>query len=126
MRIHRFIAAIAVVVFTGALLAAQAPTLTGTWSATFDTQVGEQTYTYELMVKGTELMGMAKGNLTGDSKISEGKVDGKMFTFVENATYEGMPLRITYSGTVTSADEISLTRTVVEGMSEQFVAKRVK
>lgn len=126
MRIHRLVAVFAVVVFTGALLAAQAPGLTGTWSAAFDTQVGKQEYTYEFMVKGTELMGMAKGNLTGDSKITEGKVDGTMFTFVENATYEGMPLRISYKGTMTSADEISLTRTVVEGMDEQFTATRAK
>ena len=95
-------------------------------SSTLDTQVGQQRSTYEFIVKGTELMGMAKGNLTGESKISDGKVDGKMISFVENATYQGMPIRIVYTGTITSADEINLTRTVVEGTPEQFMAKRVK
>jgi hypothetical protein len=37
-----------------------------------------------------------------------------------------MPLRITYTGAFSSADEIKFTRVVVEGSPEQAVAKRVK
>src|SRR5690606_36070486 len=58
--------------------------VSGTWTAAFETQVGEQQYTYEYVVKGAELTGTIKGSLLGDSAITEGKVDGKTITFVEN------------------------------------------
>jgi len=78
------------------------------------------------MVKGTALTGTAKGNLTGETKIAEGKVDGETVTFVENATYMEMPLRITYTGKMTSADEIALTRNVADVATEKLVVKRSK
>ena len=31
--------------------------ITGTWKASFDTQIGTQNYTYEFVVKGTTLTG---------------------------------------------------------------------
>jgi hypothetical protein len=34
--------------------------ISGVWAATFDTQVGQQNYTYEFSVKGTELTGSMK------------------------------------------------------------------
>ena len=40
--------------------------------------------------------------------------------------YEGMEIRITYSGQTTSADEIKFTRQVAEFATEEVVAKRVK
>ena len=98
----------------------------GTWTATFETQVGEQQYTFVFAVKGSELTGTAKGNLLGESKITEGKVDGKTITFVENGTYMEMPLRIVYTGTMTSADEIRFTRNVADLAMEELVAKRAK
>jgi hypothetical protein len=100
--------------------------VSGTWSATFDTQIGQQVYTYQFTVKGTELTGIAKGNLTGETKISDGKVDGQKFSFVENATYMEMPVRFEYSGTMTSADEIKMSRKVLDIATEEIVAKRVK
>lgn len=100
--------------------------VTGTWTATFETQVGEQQYTYEFVVKGSELTGVAKGNLLGESKIAEGKVDGATITFVENGTYMGMPMRIVYTGKITSAGEIMFTRNVADFAMEELVAKRSK
>ena len=98
----------------------------GRWAATFATEVGEQQYTYEFIVKGTTLTGTAKGNLTGESQISEGKIDGDKITFVENASFMEMPLRFVYSGTMKSADEIEFTRTLMDFAPEKLVAKRVK
>jgi hypothetical protein len=98
----------------------------GRWTATFTTDVGEQQYTYEFVVKGTTLTGTAKGNLIGESPIIEGKIDGDTISFVENATFMEMPLRITYTGTMTSADEIAFTRNVADIATEKLVAKRVK
>ena len=104
----------------------RAADVTGRWTSTFTTEVGEQQYTFEFAVKGTELTGTAKSNLLGENAISEGKVDGQTITFVENATFMEMPIRITYSGTMTSADEIAFTRNVAEFVTEKLVAKRAK
>jgi len=96
----------------------------GRWAATFTSQVGEQVYTYDFIVKGTTLTGTAKGNLTGESEIAEGKIDGDTITFVENSSFMEMPLRFVYSGTMTSADEIEFTRTLMDFAPEKLVAKR--
>ena len=98
----------------------------GRWTATFTTEVGEQQYTFEFKVKGSALTGTAKSNLLGESELAEGKVDGDKISFVENANFQGMPLKITYSGTMTSADEIAFTRNVADLANEKLVAKRVK
>ena len=98
----------------------------GRWTSTFTTDVGEQQYTFEFTVKGSTLTGTAKSNLLGESKLDEGKVDGDKISFVENANFQGMPLKITYSGAMTSADEIAFTRNVADIANEKLVAKRVK
>ena len=109
-----------------ALTSVRAADPSGRWTATFATEVGEQQYTYEFVVKGTTLTGTAKGNLTGESQIAEGKIDGDKISFVENSSFMEMPLRFVYSGTMTSADEIAFTRTLMDLAPEKLVAKRVK
>jgi hypothetical protein len=109
-----------------ALTSLRAADPSGRWTATFATEVGEQQYTYEFVVKGTTLTGTAKGNLTGESPIAEGTIDGDTISFVENASFMEMPLRFVYSGTMTSADEIEFTRTLMDFAPEKLVAKRVK
>lgn len=104
----------------------RAQNVTGTWTASFETQVGEQQYTFEFVVKGSELTGVAKSNMLGESKLTEGKVEGNTITFVESGTYEGMPMRIVYTGKVTSNDEIAFTRNVADIANEELVAKRAK
>ena len=98
----------------------------GRWTATFTTEVGEQQYTFEFKVKGSTLTGTAKSNLLGETELQEGKVDGDKISFVENANFQGMPLKITYSGAMTSADEIAFTRNVADIANEKLVAKRAK
>jgi hypothetical protein len=104
----------------------RAADVSGRWTATFNTEIGEQSYTYEFVVKGTVLTGTAKGNLVGESKITDGKVDGDKISFVENASFMEMPIRIEYTGQMTSADEIKMTRKVLDIATESLVAKRVK
>jgi hypothetical protein len=41
--------------------------ISGTWTASFDTQIGKQDYTYTFQVKGNELTGRAK---SGNGDIS--------------------------------------------------------
>ena len=97
----------------------------GTWTASFDTQVGKQEYTYVLQVKGSALTGTAKGNLINDSVLSDGKVDGNKISFVEKGTYMGMPLSFNYTGELVG-DEIHFKRELMGFMPEEFDAKRAK
>jgi hypothetical protein len=122
MTLPKVVASIVLVLFPLAALAADA---SGTWTATFDTQVGQQSYTYTFMVKGTQLTGRAK-SANGDVQITEGKVDGNTLSFVENLNFQGMDLRIVYKGTLASDSEIKFTRTVADIIMEEFVAKRSK
>ena len=114
------------VLMVSSLAVIHAADISGKWTAKFMSQVGDQEYTYEFVVKGTTLTGTAKGSLTGESPIAEGKVDGDKISFVENAKYMDMPLRFEYTGTVTSTDEIKLSRKLPDFPAEEFVAKRSK
>jgi hypothetical protein len=105
--------------------AAFAADITGKWTSSFDTQIGVQNYTYEFVVKDGTLTGKAKSQ-NGESAIQEGKVDGDKVSFVENLNFQGMELRITYTGKIVSADEIKFTRNVADFATEELVAKRTK
>jgi hypothetical protein len=115
---------------TGAALAllplvALAADISGTWTTSFDSQVGVQTYTYTFVVKGTQVTGTFK-SANGEGAIAEGKLEGDKLTFVENMSYQGQQLKIAYTGTVVSADEIKFSRDVGGQGGESFTAKRAK
>ena len=98
--------------------------ISGTWTTSFDSQVGQQTYTYTFKVEGGTLTGHAKSNLgEGDLK---GTVTDDKVTFVENLDYQGQVLAITYNGQIVSADEIKFKRDVGGQGGEEFTAKRQK
>src|SRR5512141_710109 len=88
---------------------AQSPDISGKWTATFDTQIGEQRYTYDFVVKDSVLTGTAKSNI-GEATIQDGKVEGDKVTFVEMLKFQDMEIRIDYTGKIESADEIKFTR----------------
>ncbi len=97
---------------------------TGKWTATFDTMVGQQKYTYEFKLVGDKLTGKAISQ-NGEAEIQDGKVSGDVITFVENINFQGNDLRIEYTGKI-SGDEIKFTRKVAEYATEELVAKREK
>ena len=114
-------------------LVSAAADITGKWSATFDTQLGEQRYTYDFQVKGTQLTGSAVSNLgkaeIKNGKVDEiknGKVDGDTVTFLELLDFQGMPLEIAYTGKIVSNDQIDFERKIGDIATEKLVAKRVK
>jgi hypothetical protein len=122
MKIRR---AVALLVFVSAMaISAYAADISGQWTATFDTQVGQQTYTYTFKVDGEKLTGTAK-SANGEVEIQNGVVKGDDVSFVENLDYQGQKLVITYTGKV-SGDEIKFTRDVAGTAKEDLVAKRVK
>src|SRR5436190_23678371 len=100
--------------------------ITGTWKASFDTQIGQQSYTYTFVVKDGTLTGKIQSEMGGTTDVTEGKVDGDKVSFVEIFKFQDMDIRITYTGKVTSADEIKFTRQVADFATEELVAKRVK
>jgi len=107
-----------------AMAAAPSADIGGTWTTSFDSQVGKQTYTYTFKVEGGTLTGHSKSNL-GESDL-KGTVDGDKVTFVENLDYQGQPLAITYTGQIVSADEIKFKRDVAGQGGEEFTATRQK
>lgn len=98
--------------------------ISGTWTASFDTQVGVQNYTYEFKVDGEKLTGSTKSNF-GESDIKQGTVKGDTVSFVETLKFEDQLIPITYTGKI-AGDEIKFTRKVGEFATEELVAKRSK
>lgn len=114
------------VIIAAMAVAAFAADVNGTWTASFDTQVGNQKYTYTFKVAGNKLTGKAKSEFAmTESEITEGTVNGDDISFVENLNYQDMPLRIVYKGKIVG-DEIKFTRTILDMFMEELVAKRVK
>jgi enterochelin esterase-like enzyme len=109
---------------TGVLHAAE---LTGTWRAMFDTQVGRQSYVYELKAEGEKVTGTATGDINGENRrkvdIHDGRLKGDTVTFVEQFNFQGNELTIRYTGKI-AGDEIKFTREVGEFASEELVARR--
>ena len=116
------VAATTVVAVPAAIAAAPSADLSGTWTTSFDSQVGTQTYTYEWKVEGNTITGHAKSNL-GEGPLT-GTVDGDKVTFVENLNYQGQALAITYTGQIVSANEVKFKRDVAGQGGEEFTAKR--
>jgi len=123
---HRILSGALMMVAMAAV--AFAADVTGTWAASFDTQIGVQKYTYTFKADGNKVTGKAKAEseaMKGESEITEGKVNGDDISFVENADFQGMPIRIVYKGKI-AGDEIKFTRTILDMITEELVAKRVK
>jgi hypothetical protein len=108
----------------GLALSAFAANIDGKWKATFDTQWGEQHYTYTLKADGEKLTGTAQ-NDRGSVEIADGTIKGDDVSFVENLDFNGNKIAITYTGKI-SGDEIKLTRKVGDFATEELVAKREK
>jgi hypothetical protein len=119
--------AVAVAAQTPAPAPAKAVDITGQWTATFETQIGTQSYTYDFVATDGKLTGTIKGNLSdAPSDVRDGTVDADKVTFGETLTFQGMEITVIYTGSITSPDEITFTRNVADFATEELVAKRVK
>ena len=96
----------------------------GTWTATFDMQIGEQHYTYNFKADGEKLTGTAK-NDWGERPIEDGTIKGDAVAFTENVEFQGQKITIKYTGKL-SGDEIKFTRQVGTFATEDITAKRKK
>lgn len=110
------------------LLPAQAADISGKWTASIRTGIGEMQYTFDFKVDGEKLTGkavMSMGENSSESALTEGSVKGDEISFVETLKVQGQELRCEYQGKI-SGDEIRGSRQVGSYGREDFVAKRAK
>jgi hypothetical protein len=106
------------------LASAFAADIDGKWSATYDTQAGSITTTWDLKADGAKLTGKASSSF-GERNITDGKIEGNNVSWTENIDAQGTAITVTCKGTL-NGDEIRLTRTVGEFGSTEVTAKRQK
>lgn len=100
----------------------------GKWKAEFDSQIGQQKYTFEFKVEGTNVTGRAIGERTAGTnnvEIVEGKINKDEISFVEPLKFQDNEIRIEYKGKL-AGDELKLHRKVGDLAEYDIVAKRVK
>jgi hypothetical protein len=110
------------------LAPALAADISGKWTATIKTPIGDMNYTFDFKVEGAKLTGkavMSMGGESSESVLSEGSVKGDEISFVETLKVQGQELRCEYKGKI-SGDEIRASRTVGSYGTEEFVASRAK
>jgi alpha-N-arabinofuranosidase len=109
-------------------LSAFATDITGTWKSEFDSQIGQQKYTFTFKQEGAILTGNASseiGERKREAELKEGKVDGDKVSFIEMLNFQENEIRITYAGKVSAdGNAINFTREVGEFAKEEIVAKR--
>ncbi len=106
------------------LASAFAADIDGKWTATYDTQNGPVTTTWDLKADGAKLTGKANSAF-GVRDVTEGKIDGKEVSWVEVIEAQGTTVRVVCKGTL-NGDELKLSRIVGELGTTETVAKRVK
>jgi hypothetical protein len=106
----------------------QTVNVTGTWKAEFDSQIGNQKYTFDLKQEGAVITGKISSVVEGEKHetvVKDGKLDGTKISFIEVFKFQDNEINITYTGTV-GQDLIDFTRQVGDFATEKITAKRVK
>ena len=76
MNVRLWFAALALVVMTGSVGRAAATDISGTWTASFDTQIGRQNYTYDFHGQGLDAHREGQVD-NGETELTDGKVEAK-------------------------------------------------
>jgi non-heme chloroperoxidase len=97
--------------------------VSGKWTATFVTEVGQQHYEWDLAAFGSMLTGTYRSS-NGNGPIVEGEVNGSELSWAENLSFQGRDLRIEYTATF-SGNELKITRKILGAQPEEFAAKRL-
>ena len=118
---------LAVMTLALALLAAPAfaHDADGKWEGMIDTPMGAIPVGFTFKTDGAGLTGTSLGPDGAGIPIKNGKVDGNKISFVEKATYQGMPLVFNYTGEL-KGDQIHFKREIMGFPAEEFDAKRAK
>ncbi|MBI3681452.1 MAG: hypothetical protein HY235_13795 [Acidobacteria bacterium] len=121
---RRHLLTLLVLLTLGALLAIAAD-ISGQWIAQVPGRQGQsQETTFTFKVDGSNLTGTI-ANQRGETKISDGKVEGDNISFTQSVEFGGNQFKFLYKGKV-SGSEIKLTREREggQGQAQEFVAKR--
>jgi len=100
--------------------------VTGTWKADFATQRGLQKYTFTLKQDGTNVTGKANVDTDGEkreSDLKEGKMMGDTLSFIELLKIQDNDINVTFTGKISSDNEIKFTRAVGDFGSTEATAK---
>jgi len=120
---------LASLVFALALLSgARAAEIDGKWTATFESQMGQQKYTFDLKADGEKLTGKATRQAQDqktESEIKNGKIAKDEVSFNETLKIQDQEVTIEYKGKI-AGDELKLHRKVGEFAEYDIVAKREK
>ena len=115
-------------IFAALPLSLFAADFSGIWKSEFDSQIGQQKYTFTFKQDGTNITGKANseiGEQKRETALIEGKVDGDKVSFVEMLDFQGNDLRITYLGNLAAdGSQIQFHREVGDFAKEDIVAKR--
>ena len=125
---NHFRFAAAVLFALGLLGVSRAADIDGKWKAEFDSQIGKQTYVFELKADGEKLTGKATGERQGQTstvEIKSGKIAKDEVSFAEPLKFQDQEILIEYKGKIVG-DELKLHRKVGELAEYDIVAKRVK
>ena len=108
-----------------AALPARAADVSGEWTATIVTPIGQRDYAYVFRQDGAELIGTARSQ-DGVVAIANGAINNKTVWFTENVTVEGQRVVFEYTGELISDTQIRFNRQTVGAPSPvvQFVATR--
>jgi hypothetical protein len=120
--------ALLVVLILLCLVPVFAADISGKWTATIKTPIGDMNYVFDFKVEGEKLTGkavMSMGGESSESVLSEGSVKGDEISFVETLKVQGQELRCEYKGKI-SGNEIRGSRTPGSYGTEEFVASRAK
>ena len=110
----------------GAARAADAG-LAGKWTVQFESQVGQQKYTFEFKVDGEKVTGKAireAQDQKTETEIKGGKIVKDEVSFTENLKIQDQEIAVEYKGKLTG-DELKLHRKVGDLAEYDIVAKRV-
>ena len=105
----------------------RAADIDGKWKAEFDSQIGKQTYVFELKADGEKLTGKASREAQeqkSEQTLKEGKIAKDEVSFVEILKVQDQELRVEYKGKI-AGDELKLHRKIGEIAEYDIVAKRV-
>ena len=113
-------------VFVAALLtvSAFAASIDGKWTGEMQTPNGTRPVTFTFAADDSTLNGSTTGR-GGETKITNGKVDGESITFDVVREMQGNTMTMHYAGKV-SGDELKLTMTREGGEPREMTLKRGK
>jgi enterochelin esterase-like enzyme len=100
----------------------------GTWEARFETQLGQQKYTFNFQVEDGKVIAKATVDSGGESRDVEfksAKLEGDTLSFVEIRQIQDRTIPIEFTGKV-GENTIQFTRRVGELVGQESEARRVK